>query len=357
MVDVASNPTSDLRMMSQSPLVAGAHMESFDQWVTPTNQYFIRNHFPMPAVAVGDWTLRVDGAVHRELSLSYQDLRRIDNKEIHSLLECAGNSRSTIQPQIEGLLWDHGAVGNASWKGIPVNTLLARAGIKDSAMEVLFEGADRGTENGAVGEISFAASLPLGKAMHPDTLLAYEMNGEPLTPEHGFPLRLVVPGWFGMGSVKWLVNIRVLEHPFQGFHQTRYYVFVEEGDDDTGPKERVTSMRVKSLINWPGRGSYLPPGRHLVRGVAWSGEGPVVRVKISTDNGTTWHTTALESSQSPYSWQHWEFEWEANQPGYFMVRSRATDTKGNVQPEQAEWNFRGFGNNAIHAVPVTITAR
>jgi DMSO/TMAO reductase YedYZ molybdopterin-dependent catalytic subunit len=190
--------------------------------------------------------------------------------------------------------------------------------------------------------------------MHPDTLLAYEMNGEPLTPEHGFPLRLVTPGWFGMGSVKWLVNIRVLEQPFQGFHQTGYYVFVREGDDPNTTRERVTAMRVKSLINWPRRGAHLKPSVHLVRGVAWSGEGPVVRVEVSADQGTTWHTAALESSRSPYSWQHWEFEWEAPKPGYFMVRSRATDAKGNVQPERAEWNFRGFGNNSIPAVPVTI---
>jgi DMSO/TMAO reductase YedYZ molybdopterin-dependent catalytic subunit len=296
----------------------------------------------------------VGGAVNRELSLTYADLKQFPSSEIHSLLECAGNSRSSVQPQIEGLLWDHGAVGNANWKGVSVRTLLQQAGIKDTAVEILFEGADRGTEHASGGEVNFAASLPLEKALHPETLLAYEMNGEPLTREHGHPLRVVVPGWFGMASVKWLVNIRVLEQPFTGFHQTGYYVIVKDGDDPAAPKERVTAIRVKSLIHWPGRGEYLQPGNHTLRGVAWSGDGPVVRVEISTDNGATWHAATLEDSQSPYSWQHWEFNWAASKPGYHMLRCRATDAQGNVQPERAEWNFRGFANNSIHTVPVTV---
>lgn len=344
----------DVRLMSQAPLVAGTHMEAMSEWVTPTHQHFIRNHFPIPTLDTATWQLRIGGSVNREISLKYEDLKKLPSAEIHSLLECAGNSRASVQPQIEGLLWDNGAVGNANWKGVSVKTLLEQAGIKDNAVEILFEGADRGTENGSGKEINFAASLPMDKALNPETIVAYEMNGEPLTQEHGHPLRLVVPGWFGMASVKWLVGVKVLEQPFDGFHQTGYYVFVKDGDHPDAPKERVTTIRVKSLIRWPGRGAYLKAGVHTIQGVAWSGDGPVQRLEVSADNGATWREAKLEDSHSPYSWQHWEFDWDAREPGYHMLRARATDAQGNVQPERAEWNFRGFANNSIHNVPVTV---
>ncbi len=197
-------------------------------------------------------------------------------------------------------------------------------------------------------------SLPLERAMHPDTLMAYEMNGYSLPPEHGFPLRAVVPGWFGMTSVKWLSGIRVLDHAYVGYHQTSYYVFVQDGVADDEPKERVTSLRVKSLISTPARGDYLMIGTNSIRGVAWSGHGPVTKVEISTDNGHSWHLTRLTGSESPHSWQQWEYVWEASQPGNYLIRARATDQQGNTQPDRAAWNFRGFANNAIHVVPAVV---
>jgi DMSO/TMAO reductase YedYZ molybdopterin-dependent catalytic subunit len=219
---------------------------------------------------------------------------------------------------------------------------------------VRFEGADQGQEYGSSGETRFAMSLPMEKALDDDTLLAYEINGKPLTPEHGYPLRLLVPGWFGMASVKWLTRISVLDHPFQGYHQSSYYVFLDEGKDDGVPKERVSWMRVKSLITWPRRGEVLEPGIHQVRGVAWSGHGAVDRLEVTTDGGQAWHPAELGKLHSPYSWRSWQYRWEAREAGHFLIRARATDVAGNVQPVQARWNFRGFANNSIHAVPVIV---
>jgi DMSO/TMAO reductase YedYZ molybdopterin-dependent catalytic subunit len=197
-------------------------------------------------------------------------------------------------------------------------------------------------------------SLPLEKALHPDTVLAYEMNGESLPAEHGYPVLLLVPGWYGMASVKWLVNIRVLNQPFRGFHENDYYVFVAEGERDTPIGQRVTTIRVKSLITWPGRGGLIPTGTHRIRGVAWSGQGAISQVEVSTDNGRSWHQAALQEPQSPYAWQRWEYQWKVRKPGYYLIRARATDDKGNTQPLQAPWNFRGYAVNSTHTVPVTV---
>ena len=354
MSKVTSRVSGELTVLNEDPLVAGTPLSTMDSEETPARSFFVRNHFPIPSLDISNWGLSVTGEVERPLRLNYDDLKRLPSKEIGALLECAGNSRATVQPPIEGLLWDHGGVGSARWAGVPLRAVLERAGLLTTAKEVLLEGADHGKERGEAGELSFAMSLPMDKALHPDTLLAYEMNGEALSPEHGYPLRVVVPGWYGMTSVKWLANIKVLDHPFDGFHQTRYYVYVEEGAENGSPKERVTSLQVKSFITWPDRGHLLVAGRHQIRGVAWSGLGPVSKVEVSTDDGRTWLDANLEDSKSPYAWQRWGFSWEADRPGYFLLRARATDREGNVQPAKAQWNYRGFANNSIHAVPVEV---
>jgi DMSO/TMAO reductase YedYZ molybdopterin-dependent catalytic subunit len=291
--------------------------------------------------------------------LKYDDLKQLPSKEVVSLLECAGNSRAVMQPPAEGVPWDHGAVGTARWIGVPVRTILEQVSLRSAATDVLFEGADFGKERHAPGalaptELSYAMSLPLEKVLHPDTLLAYEMNGEALSSEHGYPVRLLVPGWYGMASVKWLVNIRVLDQPFRGFHENDYYVYVAEGGSDKALGERVTTIRVKSLITWPGRGGLLSTGTHLLRGMAWSGHSPVARVEVSTDDNRSWHPAVLNEPGSPYAWQQWEYQWQASRPGYYLIRSRATDEEGNTQPLQASWNFRGYAVNSIHTVPVTV---
>ena len=354
MSEVSSGSLTQLKVLNHDPLVAGVPIAALGGQVTPSQQFFIRNHFPIPRLDTTSWTLQVEGEVERVLHLTYGDLKGMASQEQAVTLECAGNSRATVQPPIEGLLWDHGGVSTGRWTGVSLGAVLGRAGLRYTAKVVLFEGADQGTENGATGQFNYAMSLPLDKALDSDTLLAYEMNGETISPEHGYPLRLVVPGWYGMTSVKWLLNIRVLDRAFEGFHQDDYYVFVNEGDEDGSPKQRVTSMRVKSLITWPGRGKILDVGSHVLRGLAWSGEGPVSLVEVSVDDGRTWQPAEVEGSESVYAWQQWRFQWEAIRPGYFLLRARATDSKGNVQPMQAKWNFRGFANNSIHAVPVAV---
>lgn len=349
----------ELNVRSQDPLCASASLSYLDDELTPTRRFFIRNHFAIPKLEASTWALSIWGEVEKPLMLRHAELRALPSKELVCLLECAGNSRSTMQPPAEGVPWDHGAMGIARWRGVPVAAVLQQASLHPSATNVLFEGADFGKERTAPGALaptegSYAMSLPLEKAMHPDTLLAYEMNGERLTAEHGYPVRLLVPGWYGMVSVKWLINIRVLDQPFRGFHENDYYVFVAEGESDSAIGQRVTTMRVKSLITWPARGGLLATGSHRIRGIAWSGQGAISQVEVSVDDGRTWHKADLRDSESPYGWHRWGYQWEVRKAGYYLIRSRATDAKGNVQPLQACWNFRGYAVNSVHAVPVTV---
>ena len=346
----------NLNILSHNPLVAGADLAELSEELTPTGNFFVRNHFPIPELDLDAWSLKVDAQAGRVLYLDYEYLKGMPSREVDVLLECAGNSRATVQPPIEGLMWDHGAVGTARWKGVTLREVLLRAGGLDSATDVLLEGADCGAENGMINEESYAMSVPMEKALDPDTILAYEMNGQPLLPEHGFPIRAIVPGWYGMTSVKWLQGISLLTKPHEGFHQSDYYVYVPEGAGNGAvvPPERVTNMAVKSLITWPTRGLRLAAGAHTVRGVAWSGKGSISSVEVSVDNGATWRQAQVQEANSPYAWRQWEFVWEAAQPGHYLVRARATDTEGRIQPAKAEWNFRGFAGNSIHAVPVTI---
>ena len=237
--------------------------------------------------------------------------------------------------------------------------VLELASPKSDGKHVLLHGEDFGKEQHAPGvlaptELNYEMSLPMDKALHPDTLLAFQMNGEDLPPEHGFPIRAVAPGWYGMASVKWLTRIEVLPDEFTGFHQNDYYVYVAEGGSGHALGQRVTSIQVKSLVTWPNRGGLVAPGTHTVRGVAWSGADGISKVEVNTDDFRTWHAAKVEEPQSPYAWQHWEFQWEVTQPGYYLIRSRATDSQGNTQPRQAQWNFRGYAVNSIHAVPVTV---
>ena len=354
-----SEPARELNVLSRDPLCAGAHLPNLDQWITPSNHFFVRNHFDIPNIDPTGWRLRVTGAVENELQLDYRSIRALPSTEVVCLLECAGNSRFTMVPPAEGVPWDHGAVSTARWIGVPLRHILEQAVPRSGAKHVLFEGSDYGKERSAPGvlaptELHYAMSLPIEKALHPDTLLAYEMNGENLPPEHGFPVRLLAPGWYGMASVKWLANIQLLEDDFQGFHQNDYYVYVAEGDREGAVGQRVNAIRVKSLVTWPTRGGLVSTGTHTVRGVAWSGAGHIASVEVSTDDNRTWESAQVQEARSPYAWQHWEYQWEVSRPGYYLIRSRATDSQGNTQPLQAPWNFRGYAVNSIHAVPVTV---
>jgi DMSO/TMAO reductase YedYZ molybdopterin-dependent catalytic subunit len=273
-------------------------------------------------------------------------------------MECAGNGRAALSPRPLSQPWLVEAVGNAEWTGTPLRALLEEAGVDESASEVAFRGLDRGIEGGE--EQAFERSLPLAEALGEDVLLAYAMNGQPLPPQHGFPLRLVVPGWYGMTSVKWLERITVLDRPFEGYQQARSYRLRQTPDEDGEPLSR---MLPRSLMVPPGvpdfatRARTLEAGPCAVRGRAWSGFGPVERVEVSADGGATWSDARLGPQPSKWAWRAWDWDWEPRDAGDYELCCRATDSAGNVQPLEPPWNLGGYANNEVHRVPVVVTGQ
>jgi sulfite oxidase len=349
-----------LTKVMEAPLCAEPPLHTLSSWITGNDRFFVRSHFPIPTIDIATWRLAVEGEVQRPLLLRFDDLRGLKELEQVVTLECAGNSRSTIYPRTKGVRWQNGAVGTARWTGVPLRDILLKAGVNPAAKHVVLEGADHGAEPDVAEEISYAMSIPIEKAMDGSTLLAYAMNGEPLEPLHGFPVRAIVPGWYGMASVKWITRIQLLDREFDGFFRTGSYVFIAEGDDPHQPKTPVTSQRVKSLVTWPREDAHLPPGRHVVRGVAWAGEGTVDKVYVSTDaidasdRKASWNEARLLEPRTPHAWVRWEYPVDLDQPGYYVIRARAVDAKGNTQPLHAPWNFRGVATNAVHAVAVVV---
>ena len=355
-VQPQGEPT-DLVPVSEDPVCRESNLTSLDTWITPTKRFYIRNHFlEIPKLDPANWQLVIQGEVRQSLTLSYSDIMAMPSKELGATMECAGNSRSYVTPPAEGLVFRHGAVSTARWKGVPLGALLDRAELKDSAVEVSFEGADHGTEeeDGVEFDLTYRRSLPMEKALHPDTLLAYEMNGELLTADHGFPLRLVVPGWYAMASVKWLTQINVMDRPFDGFFQQRRYVMINEGREESLDRRPVTALKVKSLITSPRHGEVIRPGTCTIRGFAWSGEGEVKEVEISPDGGRNWQNATLLGESDPNTWRQWEFTWQASHPGHYIIMARATDSAGNTQPSTIPWNFRGYANNGIHTIAIEV---
>lgn len=286
----------------------------------------------MPAADAATWTLRVDGLVMHPLQLGLAELRELAAQTIAVTLECAGNGRSLFEPPIEGEQWALGAVSTAEWRGVPLSAVLDRAELSPSATHLVFRSGDRGFERGLrVVEANRA-------------LLAYEMNGEALPSAHGGPLRLVVPGWYAVASVKWLTSIDAVDEPFTGYFQKERYVY---GDGDP-----VTTMRVRSLITHPADGATVSPGELRVSGFAWSGSGPIAAVDVSVD-GQAWNPATVEPGEA-FAWQAWSHSIQVAQGTTFAIRSRATDAAGEVQPEKATWNRLGYGNNSIQAVRVRV---
>ena len=356
--DPEQSQQSGLVPVSDDPLCKESSLTSLDTWITPTERFFVRNHFSkIPDLDTSTWRLVVDGQVDRPLKLSFDDILALPAKELVMTMECAGNSRSYLTPPAEGLAFRHGAVSTARWKGVSLALiLLDKAGVGSAAREIVFGGADYGEEEeeGVSFELDYRRSLPLDKALHPDTLLAYEMNGAPLAPAHGYPLRLIVPGWYGMASVKWLTHIRVEDQPFDGFFQSRRYVVINEGVESSLEREPVTRLKVKSVITSPRHGEVIQPGPTFIRGFAWSGEGEVEKVELSTDGGRNWQEAQLLGEPVPNAWRQWELAWLASSPGHFIFMARATDAIGNTQSQSIPWNFRGYGNNPIHTIAVEV---
>ena len=252
--------SSTLLTVADDPLCKEASLPSLDSWITPTDRYYIRNHFShVPALDLSSWRLEVYGLVDQPISLAFDDVARLPGRELALTMECAGNSRSYVTPPAEGLAFRHGAVSTARWKGVSLRAVLEMAGVRETATSVVFEGADRGEEeeDGVAFDLSYRRSLPLAKALDDDTLLAFEMNGEPITTNHGFPLRLIVPSWYGMASVKWLTRIHLTDQVFDGLFQQRRYVMINEGREDSLEREPVTLVQVKSLIASPRHGEVL----------------------------------------------------------------------------------------------------
>jgi sulfane dehydrogenase subunit SoxC len=329
----------------------GLPLEALRYPITPAGLHYLLIHYDIPAVDPEAFRLELTGAVERPLSLSLDDLRSRERVALPVTFECAGNGRALLAPRPLSQPWLTEAVGTAEWAGTPLQPLLEEAGVRPEAVEALFTGLDRGIEGG----VPQAYERALALADTRNALLAYEMNGAPLLPQHGFPLRLVVPGWYGMTNVKWLARITLLEQPFQGYQQSvGYRLYDAEGV----PGEPVTRMLPRSLMIPPGVPDFLTRERHLEPGLvtlsgrAWSGR-PVEMVEVSTDGGASFAPALLDEPVGDSAWRGWRFEWDAP-VGEHVLCSRATDTAGNRQPLEAPWNLKGYANNAVERIRVVV---
>lgn len=337
--------------IEDEPIIGETPQATLQSWLTPNSLFYIRNHYSIPQWdSESEWELTLDGHIDNALSLSLKDFRSLPIQTLPITLECAGNNRSDLEPRVPGNPFQNGAVSTAIWAGVPLRNLLERSGIRDGAVEVLFEGFDVGQPAPEEEAQPYLRSLPIDVAMHPDTLLAYEMNGEPLSREHGYPLRLIVPGWYGMASVKWLRRISVLRESFEGFFQKDRYV-IEDDDGETIP---VSTMHVKSLVSWPQSNTVLTMRSYVVNGMAWSGFAHIARVEVSDDGGETWSDADLVGPRYRYSWQQWNFTWSPKSKGHYTLVARATDEDGNVQPLKTRWNSLGYIINGVRPVCVEV---
>jgi DMSO/TMAO reductase YedYZ molybdopterin-dependent catalytic subunit len=318
----------------------------------PNAHFYVRNHFRTPTLDPDTWRLDVGGLVERPIALNLRDLSRLPTETRVVTLECAGNGRYTLDPAVDGEPWRLGAVSTAEWTGVPLAEVLDRVGVRPDASEVIFRGADRGIVDGRADQVHFERSLPLDTARQAQALLAYAMNGEPLPLQHGYPVRLVVPSWYGVASVKWLTTIELSDHVFEGYFQTTKYWYEPVG----APREPVMLQRVRALITDPGDGDQLPPGETTVRGVAWSGAAPTARVEVSLNHGP-WQDARLLGDRQRHRWQWWELQTHLDQRGLTSIRARATDLAGRTQPDVPDWNAHGYGNNAVQEAVVTVTAK
>ncbi len=332
----------------------GALLEMLRHEVTPAGLHYLLNHFDVPYVPDAEaWRLHVGGRVSTPLSLSLEDIRALPPKTLRVTLECAGSGRANIVPRWPSMPWLNTAVGTSEWTGTPLSNVIERAGLAADVVDVSFTGADRGFDKGH--EHEYGRSLTPDVAMHNDVLLVYAMNGQPLLPQHGFPLRLIVPGWYGMASVKWLHRIEALTMPYDGYEQVQSYIY-KTGAADRGVP--VTQMRVKSLMVPPGVPDWftgarlVEAGQVTVYGRAWSGNGaPITKVEFGIDGA--WSNAELDPPAAKYAWRGWRFDWDASR-GEHELACRATDDNGQTQPLTPAFDRGGFGNNAVHKVQVTV---
>ena len=342
----------------REPLNLEMPFGSLDGVITPVDRFFVRGHFSIPHIDIKTWRLKIEGEVETPFELTYDEVREMESRTVAVTMECAGNGRAFLTPPVSGAQWERGAVSTAQWTGILLSDVLRRAGLKNSVRDVIFEGADRGEIKeppGPAGEIHYARSMPLKKA-NEDVLLAFKMNGEELTPEHGAPLRLIVPGWYGMASVKWLTRIIATAQQFNGYYQTIDYAYWERGPS-APTLVPITEMQVKAQIARPGFADAVHAGdTYHVHGAAWTSEADITNVEISTDGGETWHNTHLLGDSIRNAWRLWDYDWEVpTKPGKATLMARATDSEGRTQPTERDKDRRSYIVN--HLLPIEVDVR
>jgi len=345
---------SNLIVREAEPQNLETPVDQFTTWITPNELFFVRTHNDTPKVNLKEWRLQVDGEVEHPLTLTLEDLHRWPRLSEVVTLECSGNGRAFQDPGAEGVQWEKGAVGNARWTGVRLADVLKKAGIKGPGKHVMFNGADQ-----AGKKPDYIRSIPLKRALHPSTILAYEMNGQTLPVPHGYPLRLIVPGWTGNHSVKWITHISLIPEEHDGHFMKEDYrvprTYVEPGTKvESSDMDVVTSLPVKSVITDPGDEAQLRTGRIQVSGIAYGGEGEIVNVEVSTDLGSTWKTATLGEDKARYAWRLWRYTWDVKKPGSYLIMSRARDHLKRVQPIEPFWNPKGLLWNVIDQIRVNI---
>jgi DMSO/TMAO reductase YedYZ molybdopterin-dependent catalytic subunit len=348
--------SAGLTIRQKEPKNLEAPFDRIDSYLTPTELFYIRSHFPTPKLDRASYQLRIDGAVSHPLTLSYEDLRNMRSETRVATLECAGNGRVFLVPQVQGAQWELGAVSNAEWTGVPLRALLERAGLAEDACEIVFEGADRGIpkeEPHPPDPISYVWSLPLAKALQPEVLIAYAMNGRDLAPDHGFPVRAIVPGHYGMASVKWLTRIEAVREPFHGYWQTTDYAYWSSSDGKP-VRRALGEMQLKSQIARPRVYETVAPNRiYTVCGAAWAGDTDVTEVAVSTDGGQTWAEAEFLDPVRRHAWRRWKFDWlTPKTPGQYTLLARAKDADSMLQPDEHDRNYGVYVIN--HSLPIEV---
>ncbi len=341
----------------EDPLNLEMPFEKLGGFITPTKMFYVRTHFPIPKIDKQTWRLRIEGEVEKSFEITYDEVLEMESRKIPATLECAGNNRNFLEPKVKGVQWGLGAVGTAEWTGVVLSILLDRAIVRPSAHEVILEGADRGKlddPKSPAGEFKFARSIPLETAS--SVLLAYKMNDVELPPEHGFPVRAIVPGWYAMASIKWLQRIIVTDEPFNGYFQTLDYAFWKRRGDMV---ERVplSEMQTKAEIARPAEGEIVPANSHVrVHGAAWTTNGEIIKVELSTDGGSTWGDAKLLGEAKPNAWRLWEFNWKTPAAaGKHALTARATDSRGRTQPAEHDPDRGTYMIN--HLLPTEVEVR
>lgn len=350
---------SRLVVREKEPSNLESDFSALQSFITPNDAFYVRSHFAVPQLDVKSWRLKVEGAVKSPLEISFDELTRLPSETKPVTIECAGNGRVFLVPKVDGAQWQLGAVGTAEWTGVKLSVLLDRAGVDPKTVDIILEGADSGEPSKPqrpAKAFHFARSVSLEQARHGDILLAYKMNGQPLPESHGFPVRAIVPGWYGMASVKWLSRIVASTTPFQGFFQTVDYAYWQHRDG-LPTRVPVTELRVKSQIARPSVAEIIPNGNeYRIFGAAWAGRTPISTVEVSTDGGKTYASAKLLGKPVDFAWRQWEFNWKVpTAAGKYTLMAKATDAKGNTQPTDRDKDREAYMIN--HVLPIDVQVR